>query len=140
MSYDITAWQLVDGYVIPQFDDGGYAEDMFDVLQRVLCAFLTETGSVRYTCGRKSERACPFMSAWRRGEIASETDIYRIFGLCRSYIKTAMETQESRYDPPERRFKDLKLRRVIVYPGSVQLECRLETRADTLEFKLPLPL
>lgn len=139
MSNDITAWQLNDGFVVPQYADGGYAEGNFDVLQRVLCVMLTETDSPRYTFGRTVPRTCPFMSGWRRGDISNEADVYRYFSLCQCYIRAAMEDQSHPDDPPDQKFKSLQLRRIRIDPGVVSLELVLETQGGSLQFNMPIP-
>jgi|2_EtaG_2_1085320.scaffolds.fasta_scaffold61466_2 uncharacterized membrane protein YgcG len=140
MSTDITAWQLVDDFIIPQYDDGQLAEGTFDVLQRVLMILLSETDSARYAFDRDAQRACAFMSAWRQGDISNEADVLRIFSLCQSQVKMAMDSQETDEDPPERQFKSLEILRIVVQPGTVQLRCKLETQADSLLFTLPIPI
>ena len=140
MNKDITAWEVLDdGTVLPQCDDGGFVDGMHDVLQRVLCVLLSETGSARYKFGREVDRACPLMSAWRHGEILTEADMTMQFTLCRSYVKAAMLQEEHADDPPEQRYKDIRLDRIVVQPGTVRLEITLTTEAASMQFALPIP-
>lgn len=139
MRRDIKAWRLQGGWVVPDVDADGLADDTFDVMQRVLLVLLTETDSARYTFGKEAQHACSFMSAWRRGEIRHEGDLRRIFTLCLAQIRTAMEDQQTRDDPPSCRYRDLQLLSVHVMPGYVQLEMWLQTHTDDLKFKLALP-
>jgi len=140
MSKDITAWKVEpDGTVLPQFDDGGVVDGVHDVLQRVLCILLSESGSARYRFGREVARACPFMSSWRHGDMRTEADVIGQFTLGRSYIRAAMLQEQQADDPPEQRYKDLKLDRIVIQPGVVRLEITLVTEAETVQFVLPIP-
>jgi len=140
MNKDITAWQVLDdGTVLPQYEDGRIVGGIHDVLQRVLCILLSEPGSARYKFGREVERACPLMSAWRHGEIFTEADMLTQFMLGRSYVKTAMLQEVHADDPPEQRYKDLRLDRIDVRPGVVRLEITLTTEAEAMQFVLPIP-
>jgi len=136
---DIMAWKLAGDFLVPQYTDGGFAEGTHDVLQRVLYLLLTEVGSKRYTFGRELERASPFMSAWRHGNITNEIQLRSVFALSQAQISMAMAAQEEDTDGPEQRFKKLTLNKIIVQPGTVQLCCTLETHADSLDFILPMP-
>ena len=140
MSKDITAWKIEpDGTVLPQFDDGGAVDGIHDVLQRVLCVLLSEPGSARYQFGREVERACPFMSSWRHGDIRTEADVFAQFMLGRSYVKAAMLQEQRVDDPPAQRYKDVTLNRIVIQPGVVCLEITLVTEAETMPFVLPIP-
>lgn len=140
MSKDITAWKIEDSNVVlPWFDDGGIVDGIHDVLQRVLCILLTEMRSIRYKFGREVDRACPFMTAWRRGEMRTEADVRNLFFQSKTYIRTVMEQEVAPDDPPEQRFKDLRLDRINIQPGVVHLEITLETEAEAMPFVLPLP-
>ena len=140
MPKDIQVWRNQCGYVTPVTDAVDLVEGTAVVLQRLLMVLLTETDSPKFTFGRAAERSCPFMSAWRHGELSNEADIFRVFSLCQPHITTAMQSQETKYDSDDQRFKSLKLQRICVYPGQVHLECTMETRTDKIAFTLPMPL
>lgn len=139
MSKDITAWKLDGAFLVPEYEDGGFAEGTHDVLQRVLYLLLMEPGSKRYRLGREIEWASPFMSAWRHGEITNEAQLMAIFSLSQAQIGQVMREQEDPDDGPDQKFKKLTLNKVVIQPGTVQLSCTLETGAETLPFILPMP-
>jgi len=143
MNSDIAAWTLQhtgDDFVIPKYDQSAEVSGIHNVLQRVLCVLLTERGSVKYAFGRKIERACPFMSAWRRGMISSEAEVRSHFMMSHSFIANAIRAEELPDDPPEQRFKKLALTKIVVCPGAVRMYITLETEADKLDCVLPLPV
>jgi len=140
MSKDITAWSVdEEGFVLSQFDDGGVSSGIHNVLQRVLCVLLTETGSQRYTFGREVPRACPFMTLWQQGHMFTESDVAAHFQSAARHIAAAMQEEETEDDPPEQRFKRLQLNNIIVQPGVMQLVITLTTEAESMQFILPLP-
>ena len=136
---DLTAWQIKDGFVVPKPDGTSPTSGMHSVLQRVLCILLNEHGSQRYSFGRKYKHTCGFMNAWQAGQISDESKLRAQFALARTNIKTVFDEQKRPDDPPTQRFKDIALQRIIIQPGTVQLEIVLETEAARETFLLPLP-
>lgn len=137
---DISAWRLVENFVGSRYNDAVLVDGLQATLQRFMLIFLTEPGSARYSFGRTVEPACPFMSAWRHGDIRSEATIRTQFELCQSYIQQAMRSQQYANDPPECKFKSAILEKITIQPGSVYLSVIIDTEGGTLPCVLPLPV
>jgi len=141
MNNDISAWRVDENdFVLPWFDDGCDAVNgMDELVQRVMCVLLTEPQSARYSFGRSVERACPFISAWRHGDINTEADVFGQFRLSKSYIVAALRAEAVPDDPPEQRLTDLDLVSIDIQPDVVCLEIVLITEAGRKTIKLPIP-
>jgi len=137
---DISAWQLVENSVCPRYNDATLVDGLEATLQRFMLIFLTEPGSARYSFGRNVEPACPFMSAWRHGNIKSEAGIRAQFELCQSYINQAMRAEQHDDDPPECQFKNAIIEKITIQPGRVLLSVIIETEGGSLPCVLPLPV
>lgn len=105
--------------------------------QAWLLEFLKEQGTMAYD----EDAGCPFMTAVRRGQLLTETDVFQQFNLSAAQVRQRMLASETVDDPDDERFVSATLDQVEVAPGSVSLYVTVLTLAGTSrKVILPIPL
>lgn len=136
----LEAWRIdSNGRVVAVPDDGMPVSGMSALMQRVLMALLQETGSSKYSFGKRTSSGCNLLQLLRFGELRSEADLFAHFNLCRYFVHSELKATETDDDPPEERFKDVRLTGIEFEPSNVVLRISIWNQAqDLLQISLPI--
>jgi len=102
--------------------------------QRVALELLTEAGSLPFA----TTRGTLFITYLRTGAL-TEMDVLVAFAAARLALRSNLQNEETDDDPPDERFLDAVVDRVVVTQGSVSLVVSVSSRAGLVEV-LVLPV
>lgn len=130
-TFDIEAFGIAsDGSIYDASCTGGRVTGWKKLVQRVIAALLQDPETVRYTFGRRNRMGTFFMPLLRRGELRSEMDVRNYFRLSTLMTAPALLEEETEDDPPDERYKDAELKRILVAKGLVQLEITIHSQSS----------
>lgn len=104
--------------------------------QRWLLELLTPLGSIPY----QPDRGCSFLPDLLAGRGRTTSDVFAIFGLAELQIRTNLTGEETDADPSDERYRISRLLSVKLNPGALELTTELQSRSDSAQIIVPLPL
>ena len=141
---DVLAWRggkpagevRLDQSLADEDSSGEITTGIQKLAQRFLIAFLTETGSIKYT----PLAGTTFMTKMRQGRVHNEADMRACFALAELAVRGQMIGEESVEDPLDERYRSAILTTVIVTPGFANITIELRSRSARATFIVPIPI
>jgi phage gp46-like protein len=116
-------------------NSGAICTGIDKLAQRVAIELLTDTSSAPYA----GDRGTALLSAVRRGELRTETDVYMAFSLAAARILQLFRSLELDTDPDDERLTELDVVTLQLEPDRLKLTMRIVTQAgDSREVILPI--
>lgn len=95
--------------------------------QRWLLEFLTEAGSLPLL----PRRGCSFLLALRRGQLATEADIFNRFQVAAGEVEANLAADEREDDPPDERYQSARLVQLLAHQNYLALDVALTSQAGS---------
>jgi hypothetical protein len=103
--------------------------------QRVLLELLTELGTIKYL----PDRGTDLVSAFRRGEVRTELDVFMTFGFAASKATVNIQADELATDPEDEQLVEISLERVAILPETAQLYAKITSAAgESRTIQIPI--
>jgi hypothetical protein len=128
--------QLPDGSVVSALADaasGGEVVTGVDkLLQKVVKLLMTPRGSVPY----QATEGTNFVSQLRSGHASTEADVIVGFAAASAAIRASLKGEQSVSDDPDEVLTGLKLNRILVLQGAVDLDIAIKSAAGTVTSRI----
>jgi hypothetical protein len=138
---DIYAWGAPDGTMIDETTSGRVITGILKLAQRFLITLLNEPNSIKYDYELTNiQRGTTFMQALRLGGVHNEAQLRSTFALAELQARSQLQAEEDNDMPDDERYAKSEIVRAELEPGIIRLTITLESRAESVQLIVPIPI